>query len=223
MDENNNQIINPESVPSGGSQRMENISQSEGLPNSNTTDVPSTAKDIAEPANFNYSEYETEFLTTGDISPQSREKLYKQFPKNLVDNYIENLKGASEYRTSQAENKIYSAVGGQEKYKELIEWVSSNLSDEEIQRYNSVVTGKDLELAIEYVRGIEARKALSNKRPNIIMGSMSGSSSNGADVFYSRIDYAKAIADPRYSSSPEYRAMLQDKLARTLKLGGFKE
>lgn len=222
MDENNNQIINPESVPSDGSQRVENTSPSEGSPNSVATDVPSTAKDIAEPADFNYSEYETEFLTTGDISPQSREKLYKQFPKNLVDNYIENMKGATEYKTSQAENKIYNAVGGQDKYGELIEWVSKNLSPDEIDRYNSIVTGSDINLAVEYVRGIEARKALSNKRPNIIMGSK-GDKSSGADVFYSRVDYARAIQDERYAKSPEYRAELQAKLERTLKFGGFRE
>ena len=223
MDENNNQIINPESVPSDSSQRVGDTSSQGGSSNINTAEaVPSTAKDIAEPADFNYSEYETEFLTTGDISPQSREKLYKQFPKNLVDNYIENMKGATEYKTSQAENKIYNAVGGQDKYKELIEWVSKNLSDDEIDRYNSIVTGSDINLAVEYVRGIEARKALSNKRPNIIMGSK-GDKSSGADVFYSRVDYARAIQDERYAKSPEYRAELQAKLERTLKFGGFRE
>ena len=222
MDENNNQTINPESMPSDGSQRVENISPSEGSPNSVATNVPSTAKDIAEPADFNYSKYETEFVTTGDISPQSREELYKQFPKNLVDNYIENMKGATEYKTSQAENKIYNAVGGQDKYQELIEWVSKNLSPDEIDRYNSIVTGSDINLAVEYVRGIEARKALSNKRPNIIMGSK-GDKSSGADVFYSRVDYARAIQDERYAKSPEYRAELQAKLERTLKFGGFRE
>ncbi|CUU87634.1 capsid assembly protein [Campylobacter hyointestinalis] len=222
MDENNNQIINPENVPSDGSQRVENISSSEGLSNSVPTNVPSTAKDIAEPADFNYSEYETEFLTTGDISPQSREKLYKQFPKNLVDNYIENMKGASEYRTTQAENKIYDVVGGQDKYKELVSWISENMSDDEINRYNAIVTGSDINLAMEYVKGIEARRAISNKRPNIIMGSSSTKAGN-SDVFYSRKDYAMAIADEKYSTSPEYRAMLQAKLERTLKYGGFRE
>ena len=222
MNEDNNQIINPESVPSDSSQRVENTSSSEGAPNSVAANVPSTAKDIAEPADFNYSKYETEFLTTGDISPQSREELYKQFPKNLVDNYIDNLKGATEFRTSQAENKIYNAVGGQDEYKELIEWVSKNLSDDEIDRYNSIVTGSDINLAVEYVRGIEARKALSNKKPNIIMGSK-GDKSSDADVFYSRVDYARAIQDDRYTKSPEYRAELQAKLERTLKFGGFRE
>ena len=195
--DDNNEINNTESMPSDSSQRVEKTISTGGSPNINTTEaVPSTAKDIAEPADFNYSEYETEFLTTGDISPQSREKLYKQFPKNLVDNYIENMKGATEYKTSQAENKIYNAVGGQDKYKELIEWVSKNLNDDEIDRYNSIVTGSDINLAVEYVRGIEARKALSNKRPNIIMGSK-GDKSSGADVFYSRVDYARAIQDER--------------------------
>ena len=222
MNEDNNQIINPESVPSDSSQRVENTSSSEGAPNSVAANVPSTAKDIAEPADFNYSKYETEFLTTGDISPQSREELYKQFPKNLVDNYIDNLKGATEFRTSQAENKIYNAVGGQDEYKELIEQVSKNLSDDEIDRYNSIVTGSDINLAVEYVRGIEARKALSNKKPNIIMGSK-GDKSSDADVFYSRVDYARAIQDDRYTKSPEYRAELQAKLERTLKFGGFRE
>lgn len=222
MNEDNNQIINPESVPSDGSQRVENTIPSEGVSNSTPSPLPRVSEEIGEPADFNYSEYEAEFLATGDISPQSREKLYKQFPKNLVDNYIENMKGATEFRTSQAENKIYNAVGGQDKYKELIEWVSKNLSDDEIERYNSIVTGSDINLAVEYVRGIEARKALSNKKPNIIMGSK-GDKSSDADVFYSRVDYARAIQDDRYTKSPEYRAELQAKLERTLKFGGFRE
>ena len=79
-----------------------------------------------------------------------------------------------------------------------------------------------MNLEEEYVRGIAARKALSNKKPNIILGSK-GDKSSGADVFYSRVDYARAIQDDRYAKSPEYRAESQAKLERTLKFGGFKE
>lgn len=183
----------------------------------------SVEKETSEPiADFDYSEYEQEFIDTGDISSASRENLYKVFPKNLVDNYIENLKGAVTYNINQTEAKAFSVVGGKEEYQGMLEWASKNLSDDEIDTFNQMVGGKDEKLAIQAIKGLYARKSLGDtKKPSIIMGGASNKAS-GQDVFFSRKDYANAISDARYENSPEYRNEMANKLARTLKNGGFK-
>ena len=172
------------------------------------------------PANFDYSAYESEFLSTGDISKNSREQLYKSFPKNLVDNYIENMKAAYDYSVSQSEQKAYEVTGGKDGYLEMTAWASKNLSEDEIEAFNEAVNSGNEKWALQAIKGLYARKSLdSANKPKITMGGRADVTSG--DVFLTRQDYANAVADEKYSKSPQYRAEIEAKLANTLKRGGF--
>lgn len=190
----------------------------EGNPEESVKEPESSSND------FDYSKYEQEFLSTGDVSDESKAELYKVFPKNLVDNYIENMKQATAYAIAENEKKAFALVGGEDNYKELLGWASKNLDLDEKDAFNELVSGSNEKLALQAIKGLQARMELAkaaSKRPNIIMGSDDVVASN-ADVFLSRQDYANAIADPKYQTSPQYRAEIDAKLARTMKTGGYK-
>ena len=190
------------------------------IPKEDVKEAPKPA--VEAPTDFDYSVYEREFLDSGDISKNSREELYKLFPKNLVDNYIENMKTAGEYIVSQSQKKAYEITGGEQGYADMVAWASKALSEDEIEAYNEVVSGGNERLALQAIKGLYARKAMeSSNKPKITMGGAGGQPTD-EDTFLSRQDYANAVADERYSKSPQYRAEIEAKLAKTLKLGGFK-
>lgn len=190
-----------------------------------TADKPQdTPKQTYDPnEDFDYSRYENELRHTGDIGEASRKELYKTFPKNLVDNYIENLKVASAYVTEQAANQAYNLVGGKQSYTDMIAWASENLSEEEIEDYNEAINSGNQRRMNAAIKGLYARKSLSStNKPKLTMGETS-SGNLRSDVFLTRRDYANAISDERYNKSPQYRAEVDEKLANTLRLGGFKQ
>ncbi|WP_103618502.1 capsid assembly protein [Campylobacter concisus] len=190
-----------------------------------TADKPQdTPKQTYDPSkDFDYSRYENELRSTGDIGEASRNELYKTFPKNLVDNYIENLKVASAYVTEQAANQAYNLVGGKEDYNAMIAWASENLTEDEIEDYNEAINSGNQRRMNTAIKGLYARKSLaSSNKPKLTMGDTSGGKLRD-DTFLTRRDYANAIADERYSKSPQYRAEVDERLANTLKLGGFRQ
>lgn len=207
--ETNQTQVNTEANPS---------ETTEGNPEESVKEPESSSND------FDYSKYEQEFLSTGDISDESKAELYKVFPKNLVDNYIENMKQATAYAIAENEKKAFAVVGGEDNYKELVSWASKNLDQDEKEAFNELVSGSNEKLALQAIKGLQARMELAkatSKKPNIVMGSDEVITSSG-DVFLSRQDYANAIADPKYQTSPQYRAEIDAKLARTMKSGGYK-
>lgn len=190
------------------------------IPKAERSDDKSETKEPV--ADFDYSRYEQEFMNSGDISKTSRDELYKLFPKNLVDNYIENMKTANTYLVSQAEKKAFEITGGEQGYTEMIAWASKNLSEDEIEAYNEAVSSGNERWALQAIKGLYARRSLQKgNEPKITLGSDAQSRARD-DVFLTRQDYANAIADPKYRVSPQYRAQMDAKLANTLKLGGFK-
>lgn len=199
-----------------------NVSEGSNVEDSN--DETNKEPEVKESDTFDYSKYEQEFLSTGDISTESKEELYKLFPRNLVDNYIANLKQATAYAIAENEKKAFNLVGGEDNYKSLMSWASANLDADEKEAFNEAVSGSNEKLALQAIKGLKARMDLSlatNKGPNVVLGSndVAGVSN---DVFLSRQDYANALAKPEYQTSPQYRAEVDAKLARTLKTGGYK-
>lgn len=198
-----------------------NIPKTDGKsPTDKTADTQAKEVEQTPPADFDYSAYESEFLSTGDISKNSREQLYKSFPKNLVDNYIENMKAAYDYSVSQSEQKAYEVTGGKDGYLEMTAWASKNLSEDEIEAFNEAVNSGNEKWALQAIKGLYARKSLDGAgKPKITLGGTANGVSG--DVFLTRQDYANAVADEKYSNSPQYRAEIEAKLANTLKRGGF--
>lgn len=199
------------------------IEDSKGSETSEGNDGKSNNDDKSN-SDFDYSKYEEEFLSDGDLSEESKGELYKLFPKNLVDNYLANLQQATAYALAESEKKAFDLVGGEDNYKSLMGWASTNLDQDEKDAFNEAVGGSNEKIALQAIKGLQARMELAqkaSKKPDIVLGNTDVVTGD-KDVFLSRQDYANAIAKPEYQTSPQYRAEVDAKLARTLKNGGYK-
>lgn len=210
-------------VPKGNEEQNTETASTETGSEGNATENEGNeqGEDVDGNAEFDYSKYENEFIETGDIGEESKEELYKVFPKNLVDNYISNMKLASEQVTAQAEKRVFDVAGGEKNYMDMVTWASKNMSKDEIKDYDNAVTGGDSEKATLAIKALKAQYELAQtKTPNIQMGGASNGTENH-DVFLTREGYAKAVASDEYENNAEFRAEIDNKLARTLKYGGF--
>jgi len=165
------------------------------------TTVPSDLGELVKAATENYA-------ATGKIDDTVYEAFAKKgISKELVDQFqagTEALRGAFE-------GKVLEAAGGREQYAELSQWAAQNLSQEQLDRYNQMVTGGDIESAKLAVCGLQRMYSMAEgTKPNLISGQTSG----GAQVpFASWDEVSAAMADPKYSASPAYRKQIEDRLA----------
>ena len=107
---------------------------------------------------------------------------------------------------------VYSTVGGEEQYGNMIGWAKDNFSDAEIDAYDAVVeTGNmaQINLALQalYYRYTDAM----GQDGNLLQGKPASAQS----TFRSQQELIAAMNDPRYDDDPAYRQDVLNKLDRS--------
>ena len=119
-------------------------------------------------------------------------------PKSFTESDINNLQGIA---------------GGNESYKNMMNWAQSNLTEQEVQMYDSIMDSGDANAAYFAVQAINARykdnvgtdlNLLTGKAPKV-----------AGDQFKSQAELIKAMEDDRYSDDPAYRQAILEKLDRS--------
>jgi hypothetical protein len=105
--------------------------------------------------------------------------------------------------TEDQANQLFEMVGGEKAYKAMINWAGQNLSQEEVQMYDSVM-GSGNASSIYF-----AVQALANKYSDavgsdgqLLTGKGASQESQG---FRSQAELVQAMSDPRYDRDPAYR------------------
>ena len=152
-----------------------------------------------------------EFAETGSLTDKSYDELAKQgLDRKLVDSYIEGQKLVADTNTKS----IQEVAGGAERYGELVEWASKNLSEAEQKVFNDMVDSGDVETAKFAVQGLMS-KANVNYNPNQPELFEGTSDVVSADAYQSVSQVTDAMNDPRYEKDPAYRKSVEDKIARS--------
>jgi hypothetical protein len=176
-------------------------------------------------AGFDPQALAKEIVSTGTISQEARKTLGERLEKaglsqNLIDFYIEGQRAAADNMVRD----VLSVAGGREGFNEMSTWAQANLSTQELDAFNKVMTTADaatakLMMSTMYARFRAAVPA--NGGGNRVRGNnLSGIS--GGDVFRSFEEQVAAQQNPLYASDPGYREEVEQKIERTLKAGGYR-
>lgn len=157
-----------------------------------------------------FSDFSTEYFTKGELSNESYQKLTQMgYPRAIVDAYINGQIAIS----NQGSQQLMSEIGGETGFKEMHDWATENLTQEEIDSYNALLETGDQRQASFAVKGMYARyKASAGKQPKLISGTQSEGTSK---AFRSVAEITKAMSDPRYKNDPAYRKDVERKLANS--------
>lgn len=160
------------------------------------------------PKTHDLSKFSEEWAEKGELSETSYEELQKLgYPKEFVDTYIEGFQALQDRQIGE----VYKTVGGEDNYKSMIEWASTNLSKEEVESYDNIITNNDPSQTKLAVKGLWAQYTEANgKQPKLIGGSQSSTSS--VTPFRSTAEVVKAMSDPRYSTDSAYRKDVEKRL-----------
>jgi hypothetical protein len=171
-------------------------------------EAPPAPKDPVEALNF--ESYSTEFSESGELSEDSYTQLADAgIPKDVVDAYIEGRTAV----TSNVQQSVYSEVGGEAQYQEMMVWASDNLTPSEVQMYDSSVNSNDMDQTMYAVKGLHARYAAEHGvEPTLVQAENSPMTTG---IYQSAAEVKKDMSDPRYSSDPAFRRKVEQRLARS--------
>lgn len=158
-----------------------------------------------------FEQYSQEYMENdGQLSEASYEALAKDhnFSKELVDSFIQGQEAIS----NRMLGEVHDTVGGAEKYQEIMEWATSNLSDAEIDSYNKTVETGDSSSINLALQGVHAKYASENGfSPSLIQGTGKGRAAG----YESRQQMIADMARPEYKTDPAFRDTVERRLANT--------
>ena len=166
------------------------------------------AEKAVENAGLDMSSLQQEYNDGGQLADKSYDALEKAgIPRDYVDAFIKGQEAIAQ----QTSNTLKQEVGGAESYNNMMTWASDNLSEAEINAYNSTVNGKDIEATKLAIAGLNARfKNAEGVEPNLQTGNRP--STSNAPGYRSWAEVTAAMSDARYTSDNAYRADVQAKL-----------
>ena len=164
-----------------------------------------------EPQANSLDKFYNEYAEKGSLSEKSYQDLAKQgLDKQLVDGYIEGQKALADNHTKA----IQDVVGGKDRYGDLMDWASKNLTEGEQTAFNNMVDGGTLDEAKLAVQGLMTKAGV-NANPNQPSLFEGTSDVTPNDAYESVSQVTDAMNDPRYEKDPAYRKKVADKLARS--------
>ena len=162
----------------------------------------------AEQGAFSFEKYGSEIEETGELSDESLAELEAHgFDRDSMKQYVEGIEAQREL----AEMKAFASVGGEDNYREMLEWAGTNMSDADIDMFNEAVTDpkvRDKAIAAMYQ---EYRDNVGTDT-ELLMGSRPTQTANAYTSFEQLV---ADQSDPRYDVDPAFRAHVMQKLSRS--------
>ena len=155
------------------------------------------------------------YANDGQLSEETVEKFSEMSSTDLVNAYLEiqanNPQAPQGVEMTEGQvNSVQNAAGGEANYNRVIEWAASNLPNNQIDAFDSVVdSGNPAAIGIAF-QGLQRQYDEANGYEGRMLQGKPASSRG--EVFRSQAELVSAMSDPRYDTDPAYRADVVDKL-----------
>ena len=199
----------------------DNVEQEETETASAAEEQPEDKPNLSDGATLITSATDEFYDNNGQLSEDTLNKFSSMSSKDLVKAYME-VQQLPEYQPREASaidlsesdiNQVQNAVGGEQAYGNMLNWARTNLSQEEISAFDSIVNTGSVGAIRIAATGLKAQYDAANG----VEGTMytgKAPKSNG-DVFRSQQELVRAMSDPRYDNDPAYRQDIIEKLDRS--------
>ena len=156
------------------------------------------------------------YANDGQLSEETVEKFSEMSSTDLVNAYLEiqaNNPQAPQQGVEMTEgqvNSVQNAAGGEANYNRVIEWAASNLPNNQIDAFDSVVdSGNPAAIGIAF-QGLQSQYNEANGYEGRMLQGKAASSAG--ETFRSQAELVSAMGDPRYDTDEAYRDDILRKL-----------
>ena len=168
------------------------------------------AIDELEAHGIDYSAMSQDFWEKCGLSDEQYDQLEDAgIPSDVVDSFIDGQMALVDQTRQQA----YNLVGGEESYKNMMDWAANNLTADEQEVFNRTVDTGNPQDAVFAIQGLHSRyRSGVGVEPNLVKGEV-GDTTVGN--FQSLAEITAAMSDPRYEKDPAYRSQVAEKLRKS--------
>lgn len=168
------------------------------------------AEKATQAAGLDMGALNAEYAEKGELAQESYDALEKAgISREYVDQFIAGQQAVA----AKQSGEVKAIAGGDEGYEAMTGWAKENLTDAEIEAYNSAVNSGNMETTKLAVTGLKARyDANEGSDPKLLSGKATGTGEKG---FESWAQVTEAMKDARYEKDPAYQAEVQNKIANS--------
>ena len=156
------------------------------------------------------------YANDGTLSEETISKFSSMSSQDLVNAYLD-IQANNPQAPSQAPvlsdaqiNQVQNAAGGEAVYNDVVGWASQNLTQKQIDAYDSVVdSGNPAAINIAF-QGLRSQYNDANGYEGRMLQGKPANSRG--QVYRSQAELVAAMGDPRYETDPAYRADVIQKL-----------
>ena len=149
----------------------------------------------------------------GEFSEETLKQISEAKPEELAKMYLDYRYNNTQEKQTLSESdaaSLKASVGGEETYSQMMQWATDNLSEQEINMYDSVMDSGMAGSAYFAMQALSYRyKDSVGVEGNLLQGKAAANSSRG---FKSQAEVVNAMQDPRYDRDPAYRQEVMAKL-----------
>ena len=149
------------------------------------------------------------YANDGQLSEETIESFSQMSSQDLVNAYLEIQANNPQAPTQGVElseaqvNSVQNACGGEANYNRVVDWAASNLTDEAINAFDSVVdSGNPMAISIAF-KGLQNEYNEANGYKGRMLQGRAASSAG--ETFRSQAELVAAMGDPRYDTDEAYR------------------
>ena len=149
------------------------------------------------------------YANDGQLSEETIQSFSQMSSQDLVNAYLEIQANNPQAPTQSAElseaqvNSVQNACGGEANYNAVVDWAASNLTDEAINAFDSVVdSGNPMAISIAF-KGLQNEYNEANGYEGRMLQGKAASSAG--ETFRSQAELVAAMGDPRYDTDEAYR------------------
>lgn len=159
------------------------------------------------------------YANDGTLSEETIDKFSSMSSQDLVNAYLD-IQANNPQAPSQAPvlsdaqiNQVQNAAGGEAVYNDVVGWASENLTQKQIDAYDSVVdSGNPAAINIAF-QGLRSQYNEANGYEGRMLQGKPANSRG--QVYRSQAELVAAMGDPRYDTDPAYRADVISKLEQS--------
>ena len=163
--------------------------------------------------------YEQASSEKGEISKEMISKLNDMSKQDIIQNFLQfRADAANKYQaipdlSQQDVKELKGLVGGDQNYSNMLQWAQTNLTEQEINMFDSVMQNGDINSAFFAVNSLAQRY---NDRVGYDGKMLTGNApSDKGDTYRSQAEMVAAMSDPKYDKDPAYRRDVMEKVARS--------
>jgi hypothetical protein len=184
------------------------------------------------PTAFDVDAIAEQFAADGKINDEAKSAIADALAKvegfdadtaaKYVDVYEQGLGAIArvqELESQIASNELLSSVGGEESFNKIAEWSRANMTAEDVEKYDRLLSNFDT--AGDALAVLKERYELANGSSRTVIKGDSAPSTDGPKPILSKRELTSIQRSEEYKNNPQFRAEVQARLAAGMKSGQY--